>query len=571
MSDLVVEAATTLPDHEPKRTIGWDVIRWCESLMQSPMGDGTPLRFTIEQGRFIAWWFAVDADGRWLYRRGVLRRAKGWGKDPLGAILALVEMVGPCRVAGWDSAGEPVGGPVSQPYVGVAAVSEDQTRNTTSMLDVVASTDLVARHRLKLGVSGLSRGRTTGGARAELRPMTTSWRASEGKRLTAVILGESQHLRAANGGHEMAAVLNRNLAKAPDGSARMLTITNAHEPGEDSVAERDEEAWQAQQAAGGGDILLDTRYAVVDDRFNVRDEAQMIPALAAAYGDSVWVDLGRFAADAADPATPPAHIMRFNLNRITAGAAKWMDPQAWDAASSLGPICDAGDAISVGFDGSRTRDATGIVCTSMQTGLQWAAAVWERDWRLHPDGDDGWEVPEGEVVEAVERIFATWPVARMYADPAWWQETVARWCGRWEQAAAWQMGGGRVVATARAVTAYRGAVSRCEARWGGPNGDVFRRHVLNAVERPLQAHQQGEENLHTVAKASRRSRGCIDLAVAAVLSWQARLDALAAGWKPEVKFRSHSSLAARREQRRLAGDVTLGVNTEAADRSDPPR
>ena len=544
MTELVVESATTLPQGEPRLTIGWDVIRWCEALMLSPMGDGSRLRLTVEQARFVAWWYAVDRNGRWLYRRGVLRRAKGWGKDPLGAVLALVEMVGPCRVAGWDSAGDPVGGPASQPYVGVAAVSEDQTRNTTSMLDVVASADLVARHRLKLGVSGLSRGRTTGGAAAELRPMTTSWRASEGKRLTAVILGESQHLRAANGGHEMAAMLNRNLAKAPDGSARMLTITNAHEPGEDSVAERDHEAWQAQQRSGAvTDILLDTREAVIDDRFDVRDAQQMAAGVRAAYGDSVWVDVDRVVADAADPATPEAHSKRFWLNRITAGSRRWMDPADWDAAERRHPICDAGDAVAVGFDGSRTRDATALVCTSMATGFQWLAGCWERDLSY-----DGWEVPSADVHASVERVFATWVVARMYADPAWWEDDVAVWCGRWPQVASWQMTGARAVATARAVTAYRGAVSRAECTWGGPAAGVFSRHVLAAVERPLQAHRSDDGRLHTISKVSRSSTACIDAAVSGVLSWQARLDAITAGWTPPVKPRAHRSLTAARRR-----------------------
>ena len=554
MSGLVVEATTTLPTHEPQRTIGWDVIRWCETFMQSPMGDGTPLSLTVEQARFVAWWYAVDGDGRWLFRRGVLRRSKGWGKDPLGAILALVEMLGPSRVASWDSAGEPVGGPAPQPYVGVAGVSEDQTRNTTGMLDVVAGPELVSRCRLRIG-ERVSRGVTIAGAKAELRPMTASWRSSEGKRITAVIAGETQHWRGGNGGHEMAAVLGRNLAKAPDGSARMLTITNAHEPGEDSVAERDHEAWQVQRRAGEVDILLDTRFAVVDDRFDVRDKDQMIPALRAAYGDSTWVDFDRLAAEAADPEVHESAVMRFYLNRITAGARRWMDPEAWDAAQSRDPIPDAGDAISVGFDGSRTRDATGIVCTSMATGFQWPAAVWEKDW-----SDDDWEVPADDVTAVLVRIFSTWVVARMYADPAWWEEDVADWCGRWPQVAAWSMSGGRAVATARAVTAYRGAVSRTECTWGGPAGDVLRRHALNAVERPLQAHQSDDGRLHSIAKSSRRSRDCIDLAVAGVLSWQARLDAIAAGWKPPPKFKAHSSLSAarRRDERRRAEDDSDG-------------
>ena len=554
----MVEVNTTLPDGEPERTLGWDVIRWCESQMLSPMADGSPLRFTLEQCRFVAWWYAVDGDGRWLYRRGVLRRAKGWGKDPFAAILALVEMLGPSRVGGWDSAGEPFGAPAAAPLVAVAATSEAQTRNTTAMLDVVAGPRLRKRHRLRLG-ERVCRGVTETGVRAELRPVTSSWRSSEGARVTAVIAGETQHWRATNGGHNMHAVLARNLAKAPDGSARMLAITNAHEPGEDSVAERDHEAWIAQQREPGhGDIFLDNREAVIDDKFDVRDPAQMIPAVRATYGDATWINAGRLADDAKDPETSVGHSARFFLNRITAGAGKWMDPAALEATERQGPIPDAGEPIAVGFDGSRTQDATALVCTHMETGRQWLAGIWERDWDV-----DDWEVPSDDVHAAVDRIFNTWRVARMYCDPAWWEEDVAAWCGRWPNvAAAWHMTGGRITATARAITAYHGAVMRKEMTWGGPDAATFRAHCLHAVVRPVKAHLNDDGRLHTISKTSRRSRDCIDVAVAGVLSWQARLDALAAGWEPPPRFRG-TSLAqarARQEAKRKAAEAA-----EAAD------
>jgi hypothetical protein len=69
---------------------------------------GRPWRYTDEQARFILWWFAIDEHGRFVYRYGMLRRVKGWGKDPVGATLCATEFVGPCRFAGWDADGDPV-------------------------------------------------------------------------------------------------------------------------------------------------------------------------------------------------------------------------------------------------------------------------------------------------------------------------------------------------------------------------------------------------------------------------------------------------------------------------------
>jgi len=546
-----VEAATTLPEEMPAATLGWDVVRWCEQWLMSPMGDGSRLSLTAEQIRFIAHWYAVDEAGQWRWRRGVLRRAKGWGKDPLAAIVALVELLGPCRFGGWDDDGRPVAVGEPTPLVAVCATSKEQTLTTTSLLRVVAGAELVKRHRLKLGVSGLSRGRTDGGQLAQLKPMTKAWRTAEGDRVTACIASETQHWREADGGLELAAVIRRNLSKRPGGAARLLAITNAHEPGEESVAEADHDAWQAQQDDGGGDILLDDRHAVVGDDFDVRDRDAMIPALRAVYGDSVWVDLERQAKEAADPSNSEAHVRRFLLNRITAGSARWMDPQLWeDRWLPDRRLPDAGSVVTVGFDGSRHRDATAIVCTCWETGFQWVAGLWERDWSL-----DDWEVDAAEVEAVMEQVFSTWRVARAYADPAWWKVEVDRWCGRWEQMAGWWMHGGEhLVRVARAVTSYReavaaplGLVSMGElvgsvrgVSWGGPHADRFRSHVLAAVRRDLSGHRGGgERQLHTIAKAGRSSRRCIDAAVAAVLSWEARSDAVAAGWEPDPDFEAH--------------------------------
>lgn len=65
----------------PELTLGWQVISWACNNLKQPDGPeaGQPWQFTAEQARFILWWYAVDDTGRFIYRRGVLRRLKGWG------------------------------------------------------------------------------------------------------------------------------------------------------------------------------------------------------------------------------------------------------------------------------------------------------------------------------------------------------------------------------------------------------------------------------------------------------------------------------------------------------------
>jgi hypothetical protein len=71
-----------IPNGAPVSTLAWDVLAWAETNIVQPDGEtaGDPWRFTDEQIRFLAWFYAVDERGKWVYRTASLRRAKGWGK-----------------------------------------------------------------------------------------------------------------------------------------------------------------------------------------------------------------------------------------------------------------------------------------------------------------------------------------------------------------------------------------------------------------------------------------------------------------------------------------------------------
>lgn len=61
----------------PERTLGWQIAGWCSKWLRAD--GGGPWKFTREQLRFLLWWYAVDEHGRFVYRKGVLQRMKGWG------------------------------------------------------------------------------------------------------------------------------------------------------------------------------------------------------------------------------------------------------------------------------------------------------------------------------------------------------------------------------------------------------------------------------------------------------------------------------------------------------------
>ena len=123
----------------PERTLGWEVLNWVAEYVLTPGGDhaGEPFMPTLEQARFVLWWYAVDENGQFVYRDGVLRRMKGWGKDPLAALSLWLSCVARWRSRIFRCKGDPVGKPRYAAWIQIAAVSQEQTKNTFSLFPVM--------------------------------------------------------------------------------------------------------------------------------------------------------------------------------------------------------------------------------------------------------------------------------------------------------------------------------------------------------------------------------------------------------------------------------------------------
>src|SRR6187431_3065198 len=103
--------AWTLP------TLGWGVLDWMASYLPSPRDATQPLILTDEQAEYVLAWYSVDKAGRFIYRRSISERAKGWGKSPLHGAICLAELgagsledSAPVRFDGWRGK-EPIGRP----------------------------------------------------------------------------------------------------------------------------------------------------------------------------------------------------------------------------------------------------------------------------------------------------------------------------------------------------------------------------------------------------------------------------------------------------------------------------
>lgn len=513
----------------PELTLGWQVLGWTAEWLTQPDGPdaGQPWQFTPEQARFVLWWYAVDERGRWLYRTGTLRRMKGWGKDPVGAVLAAVEFAGPCRVGGWHD-GQPVGVPHPAPWVQTVAVSKDQTRNTMRLFPGLFSKQFLAEYDVDLGKE-IIYGR---GGRAVIEAVTSSPKALEGGRTTFTLKNETQWWLANNDGHAMDDTIAGNLAKSRDGSARALEICNAHVPGQDSVGERSWEAWEkvvdGRSKARG--ILYDSLEAPAD--IDLSDRDQLEAGIVAARGDSHWLDVERLVEDVYDPRTSPSSSRRKYLNQTDAADDAWLAEWEVKAAADAGEVVADREQITLGFDGSRKRsrgvtDATALIGCRLSDGHLFTIGCWEQ-----PDGPagDDWQVPKLQVEATVRDVFDRWDVVGFYADPAKWETYIASWEATWgdrlqvqasrNHPCEWWMTGGRALQIVRATERLHTALTEREITYDGSG--PLTRHLMNARRRVGKAGVQ-------IAKENPESPRKIDAAVAAVLAFEARHDALAKG------------------------------------------
>ena len=502
----------------PKRTLGWSAIAWSAETLLQPDGPdaGQPWEWTLEQARLLLWWYALDDRGRFVYRRGVLRRLKGWGKDPFAGALSAIEFLGPCRFGGWAANGEPIAVPHPAPWVQIAAVSKDQTRNTMTLFPGLFGGKERAK---KLGVD-LGKEIIYGPGSARIEAVTSSPRALEGGRPSLVISNETHHWLSNNEGHEMGKAIARNLAKSRDGAARVLAITNAHEPGEDSVAERDWDAWQ-QIASGrskASGFLYDSLEAPAKTRLN--KPAELTAGLIAARGDSVWLDVERLVEEILDPATPVSMSRRFYLNQVTAAEDAYLAPAEF-VARRVEKQLATGDTIAMFFDGSKTDDHTGLVACRIDDGLVQKLEHWIPDPEILRDEVDG----------GVARAFEAYDVVAFYGDLAGWESYLDRWrdeyadrllvnagakSGKNAHAIAWDMRG-RLQEFSAAVHRFEVDVLSGDLEY--VQDAALEQHVANAK-------RAGNRWGYSLRKEHRESSRKIDLAICAVGARMARNDVL---------------------------------------------
>lgn len=546
-------------------TLGHYAIEWIEENLAAPDRDAyEPLVLSREQAEFVLRFYELDPrTGKRIIRRGVLSRPRGWGKSPFVSALCILEGIADVVPDGWDAQGRPVGKPWSRvrtPLVQLAAVSDTQVMTNAwssllEMLDPELNPPVFDNHP-GLEPMGTFVNLPTG----RIMPITASGSTAKGARAVFSTWDQTEEWSPTNGGVSLAKILADNAAKV---GGSYIETPNAFVPGSGSVAERSANAWAAireGRARVDRGLLYDHREAPGDT--SLTDRESLLAGLRYAYGDSSadprgcvihepacepgWADHDAHIARIWDPDNDEQNARANFLGQITHASDAYLSGPEWKACrvrpdGSEPPPPSPGDIITLGFDGSRGRakgkpDATALVGCRVSDGHLFEIFVDEAS-----DDPASWEAWEPNIVlleEHLSSAFSTYGVALFYADPGRdWRSHVNAWEALYAGRAListgrnhpfeWWMTGGRSSLVERAVEQFESAVRNRDLTHGG--GPHLTGHILNARRRL--SHKKlalGKESAGSIHK--------IDAAVAAVLAWQARLDALAAGVKPKPKF-----------------------------------
>jgi hypothetical protein len=540
--------------HDRNRSLGWLGLAWIEHFCVHGPGDvqGRPLNPNLgdslplddEFAGIIVDNYALESTGRRMYDSVFTSRAKGRAKSELAGFEVLLEGFGPCRFAGFAKGGEqfkwrdftytyqpgePMGRPIVYPVIRCLATEEGQAGNTYDNV-YFNLTEGPLSEGLASNVAGLTRTLLPHGG--EIIPSTASNAAKDGGKETFVVFDES-HLYILPELRRMYATVRRNLAKRKSAEPWSHETSTMYLPGEDSVAEESHKLAKLIMAGKTkrSRLLFDHVEAPAD--VDLTDEKSLLNALREVYGPfSESMDLQRIIDEIWDPRNDVSDSRRYYLNQPTSATDAWVTQPEWKACLAADKVAADREPVTLGFDGSRKRargvtDATALIGCRVSDGHLFEIQVWEQ-----PSGPAGvdWQVPAVEVDAAVRSAFSRYNVVGFYCDPAKWETYVAGWEAAYsdklkvkasrEHPCEWWMTGGRASITVRALREFHNALTDREMTHDGSHH--LTRHVLAARRRPSRAGLQ-------ISKENPDSPNKIDAAIAAVLAWTARVDAVSKG------------------------------------------
>lgn len=519
-------------DKRPWPSLGGALCDWIETHLCFGPGDllGKPAIIDDEKRALIWRMYEVYPKGharagRRRFKRVGISLAKGTAKTELAAWIAAGELhpAAPVRCIGWTKKGEPIGGPVTDPYIPMVATSEEQSDELAyGALKAILEHSSVARD-FDIGLERIAQ--KIGHGKAVSLASTPD--ARDGARTTFQVFDESHRHTSARLKNAHKAMM-ANLPKRKQADAWSLEITTAFEPGNGSVAEATMD--YARQIDAGkitdASLFFFHRQASEDNDFSTPQKMRS-GVIEASGPMAAWRDIDGIVGHGMDPTTDRSYFRRTYGNQILKGSAQAFDVLKWKKLHRTNFDVKPGAVITIGFDGSLSNDSTAIVATEVESGYQWVAGLWEKPVIDTPDAP--WRVPGADVDAAMCALFDTYTVWRLYADPPHWDSWIDKWRGKWgeERVISWWTN--REKPMAYALLSFVTAIAGAEISYGGHLAGAYTQHIGNARKQDVRVRDEHGQPLWWIRKERPESPMKIDIAMAGVLSWEARNDAIAAG------------------------------------------
>lgn len=528
-------------DEEPWPTLGpqiADLIEECAIFGPGSL-KGQPAKLDAEKRAALYRMYEVYPKGHRLagrrrYKRCGISWRKGLAKTEFGAWVTFAELHpdGPVRCDGFDANGNPVGRPVNDPYIPMLAVTAEQVEELAYGALYVMVTEGPDADLFDATNERIIRLSPTGRADGKAVPLSNSPGSRDGARTTFQFFDEPHRLilpRQIDAHETMVANLEKRVLEDPWG----LYVGTAGELGQGSIAEGLHEEAQQIEKGDISDPQLFYFHREASPGYDMASLESRVEAVAEATGPVGEYGPGQFESIARQwerPKADKAYLERVWLNRWVKSARQAFDPKRWDELGTADQI-EPGSFVTWGFDGAKYRDATAFVITDIVTGRQQPWAIWER-----PLDAETWEVPDDQVLSALDEIHEVMDVWRGYYDPFHWSEAMKAAAGRYGDIKVVEWRTNRTTPMAWALRRFGEAQMAGSVTWtkGHPLGTKFAEHMAAAGRLDVNVWDDEGRRLFVLEKIHPDRK--FDAGMAACLSWEARLDALKAGATQEDDY-----------------------------------
>lgn len=552
-------------DADPWPTLGPGVCDWAESELPFGPGDLADEPHYIMDSEKIALTYRAyevypyghERAGKRRFQTVVVSLPKGLAKTEWAAMICGAELSpdGPVRFSGtWRRqphpkcqhtaqrtlcrwCAHPEGRPVTDPYIPMMAYTEEQSdelafaalRRLLMKSPSAGRYDIGLDRILRIGKNGAEAGKAV--------TLAQSPNARDGARTTFQFFDEPHRLVLPTQ-KRAHTTMEQNLSKRPIAEPWQLKTGTAYQPGQGSVAEDDmNNARQTAGSPGAARSPMFFFHREASGTHDIQTASGLRAAIREASGPSAtdkgdpmvaikkrlfFRDTERIAANFEKPGVDIAYVRRVWLNQLVTGGGLAFDTEHWRTLARRDYAIPRGALVTLGFDGSRTKDSTALVATEVATGHQSVTGHWQDPLNGRP-----WEVDTAAVDQSVRDAFERWEVWRMYADPWLWMSELAAWAGTFGEKRVFHFHTNRGSRIGPALHGYRSAMDGGDLTHDG-NAE-FALHIGAAYKQDLGISDDDGKRLWTVTKERPDSPFKIDLAMAGCLAWAARLDAVAAG------------------------------------------